>query len=48
MIRDVFINLLGKGAGINGKKAGSGYLVHPGDVSLPLGQEVVALPFTEL
>jgi uncharacterized protein len=31
-----------------GKKAGTGYLIHPGDVRLPLGQGVVALPFTEL
>ena len=31
-----------------GKKAGAGFLVHPGDVRLPLGQGVVALPFTEL
>jgi len=31
-----------------GKKAGAGFLVHPGDVRLPLGQEVAAIPFTEL
>ena len=29
-------------------KAGSGYVVHPGDVSLPLAPHVVALPFAEL
>jgi hypothetical protein len=26
----------------------TGYVVHPGDVRLPLGQEVIALPFSEL
>ena len=31
-----------------GDKAMSGYVVHPGDVRLPLGQEVIALPFSEL
>jgi len=31
-----------------GNKTMSGYVVHPGDVRLPLGQEVVALPFSEL
>ena len=31
-----------------GKKVVPGYIVHPGDVSLPLGQRVIALPFAEL
>jgi predicted AAA+ superfamily ATPase len=31
-----------------GDKTMSGYVVHPGDVRLPLGQEVIALPFSEL
>jgi hypothetical protein len=26
----------------------NGFVVHPGDVRLPLGQEVIALPFSEL
>ena len=30
------------------KKAGPGYLVHPGDVRLPMGEGIVAIPFTEL
>jgi predicted AAA+ superfamily ATPase len=29
-------------------KATSGYVVHPGDVRLPLGSDVIALPFAEL
>jgi len=31
-----------------GKKAGPGYVVHPGDVMLPLGSGVRALPFVQL
>lgn len=31
-----------------GGKVGAGYVVHPGDVKLPLAQEVTALPFAEL
>ncbi|HYW48634.1 MAG TPA: ATP-binding protein [Bryobacteraceae bacterium] len=31
-----------------GKRAGPGYVVHPGNVRLPLAPNVVALPFTEL
>ena len=31
-----------------GKKAGPGYVVHPGDVSLPLGDGVTAIPFATL
>ncbi|MCP4681742.1 MAG: ATP-binding protein [Desulfobacterales bacterium] len=31
-----------------GDKALPGYVVHPGDISLPLGQGVTALPFTHL
>jgi hypothetical protein len=31
-----------------GDRTMNGYVVHPGDVRLPLGQEVVALPFSEL
>lgn len=31
-----------------GKKVVSGYIVHPGDVRLPLGQGAIALPFAEL
>jgi len=31
-----------------GDKALPGYVVHPGDVRLPLGAGVVALPFSEL
>jgi len=31
-----------------GDKTMSGYVVHPGDVRLPLGQEVIALPFSAL
>lgn len=29
-------------------KATTGYVIHPGDVRLPLAPEVMALPFTEL
>lgn len=31
-----------------GKKVVPGYIVHPGDVRLPLGQGAIALPFAEL
>jgi len=31
-----------------GKKVAPGYIVHPGDVRLPLGQGAIALPFAEL
>jgi hypothetical protein len=31
-----------------GDRAGAGYVVHPGDVRLPLGPEVQALPFYDL
>jgi hypothetical protein len=31
-----------------GEKAGPGYVVHPGNVRLPLAPGVVALPFSEL
>ena len=31
-----------------GKKAAPGYLVHPGNVRLPRGGGIVAIPFTEL
>jgi len=31
-----------------GKKAGAGYVIHPGDVRLPIAQGVTALPFGEL
>jgi hypothetical protein len=31
-----------------GDKALSGYVVHPGDVRLPLGPDVQAWPFAEL
>jgi predicted AAA+ superfamily ATPase len=31
-----------------GDKAGPGFVVHPGDIRLPLGSSVTALPFTEL
>jgi hypothetical protein len=31
-----------------GKKAGPGYLVHPGDATLPLAPHVIALPFAGL
>jgi predicted AAA+ superfamily ATPase len=31
-----------------GDKAMPGYVVHPGNVRLPLGANVTALPFTEL
>ncbi len=31
-----------------GEKAGQGFLIHPGDVHLPLAPKAVALPFTEL
>jgi uncharacterized protein len=31
-----------------GKKAPQGYLVHPGDVLLPLGENITALPFSSL
>jgi hypothetical protein len=31
-----------------GSKAGPGYVVHPGDVRLPLAPGVTALPFAEL
>jgi predicted AAA+ superfamily ATPase len=31
-----------------GEKTGPGFVIHPGDVRLPLAPQVVALPFTEL
>jgi len=31
-----------------GDKAMKGYVVHPGDITLPLGSNVMALPFSEL
>ena len=31
-----------------GEKAARGYVVHPGDIRLPLGPGVIALPFAEL
>ena len=31
-----------------GDRAMSGYVVHPGEIALPLGQGVSALPFAEL
>jgi predicted AAA+ superfamily ATPase len=31
-----------------GEKAGPGFIIHPGDVRLPLAPKVVALPFAEL
>jgi hypothetical protein len=31
-----------------GEKAGPGYVVHPGDIELPLGSGVRALPFVRL
>ena len=31
-----------------GDKAMPGYVVHPGDVRLPLGSNVTALPFSDL
>ncbi len=31
-----------------GDKAAPGFVIHPGDVRLPLGPGVTALPFTEL
>ena len=31
-----------------GGSAGKGYVVHPGDVTLPLGPDAVALPFSDL
>ena len=31
-----------------GSKATTGYVVHPGDVHLPLGPNVAALPFANL
>jgi uncharacterized protein len=31
-----------------GKKSGAGYVVHPGDVKLPLSPDVTALPFAAL
>jgi predicted AAA+ superfamily ATPase len=31
-----------------GEKAGSGFVIHPGEARLPLAPRVVALPFTEL
>ncbi|MFW6157737.1 MAG: ATP-binding protein [Planctomycetota bacterium] len=31
-----------------GQKAAPGYVIHPGDIRLPLGHDVVALPFGEL
>jgi predicted AAA+ superfamily ATPase len=44
----------GLAAGINSfqqelaRRAGAGYVVHPGDVKLPLAPKVTALPLTEL
>jgi predicted AAA+ superfamily ATPase len=31
-----------------GEKAGTGFVIHPGDIRLPLAPKVVALPFAEL
>jgi len=31
-----------------GKKAPQGYLIHPGDVLLPMGENVLAVPISEL
>ncbi len=31
-----------------GAKVRPGYVIHPGDVALPLGDGVIALPFSEL
>jgi hypothetical protein len=31
-----------------GERAGKGFVVHPGDIRLPLAPNVVALPFAEL
>jgi uncharacterized protein len=31
-----------------GDRAANGYVVHPGDISLPLGPAVTALPFSQL
>ena len=31
-----------------GNKVGKGYIVHPGDIHLPLGPGIIALPFMEL
>lgn len=31
-----------------GEKAGPGFVIHPGDIRLPMAPKVVALPFTEL
>lgn len=31
-----------------GDRAAPGYVVHPGDIRLPLGPQVTALPFGEL
>jgi hypothetical protein len=31
-----------------GKKAAPGYVIHSGDVRLPLGEGVTAIPFAEL
>jgi hypothetical protein len=31
-----------------GDKSMNGYVIHPGDVRLPLGQQIVALPFSDL
>ena len=31
-----------------GDKAADGYIVHPGDIRLPMGSGVTALPFAEL
>jgi predicted AAA+ superfamily ATPase len=31
-----------------GDKVASGYIIHPGDIRLPLGPDVVALPFAEM
>jgi hypothetical protein len=30
-----------------GDMAGPGYLIHPGDIRIPLGMEATALPFAE-
>jgi uncharacterized protein len=31
-----------------GSRTSDGYVVHPGEIRLPLGQNVTALPFAEL
>jgi predicted AAA+ superfamily ATPase len=31
-----------------GETAGQGFVIHPGDIRLPLAPKVVALPFTDL